>query len=155
MKRQLILVGLCGLTIVTATLGTVCSVRASEEGRRNTALVLGGAAIYELLKGRNTEAIVLGAGSAYAFKRYEELRHANSLKRNANRLPPVLIKRNGKYYAIVDRDDRPLPPGWNHGRKTGWGDHNMPPGQWKKHHGDGNDDADGHGHGHGHGHDDN
>jgi len=26
------------------------------------------------------------------------------------------------------------PPGWNHGNKTGWGGHNMPPGLYKKFH---------------------
>jgi hypothetical protein len=24
------------------------------------------------------------------------------------------------------------PPGWSHGKKRGWGGHNMPPGQYKK-----------------------
>lgn len=32
-----------------------------------------------------------------------------------------------------DRDDRERrPPGWSHGRKTGWGDCDVPPGQAKK-----------------------
>ena len=33
-----------------------------------------------------------------------------------------------------DRDDHDRrPPGWSHGRKTGWGDCDVPPGQAKKH----------------------
>ena len=29
------------------------------------------------------------------------------------------------------RRDKSDPPGWSHGRKTGWGDHDVPPGQDK------------------------
>ena len=33
-----------------------------------------------------------------------------------------------------DRDDHDRrPPGWSHGRKTGWGDCDVPPGQARKH----------------------
>jgi hypothetical protein len=31
---------------------------------------------------------------------------------------------------VADHDKRP--PGWDHGQKRGWGDHNVPPGQAKK-----------------------
>jgi len=30
------------------------------------------------------------------------------------------------------QNDNNRPPGWSHGRKRGWGGHNMPPGQYKK-----------------------
>ncbi len=40
-------------------------------------------------------------------------------------------ERRGKYeYRVYDGDHRP--PGWSHGKKTGWGDCGMPPGQAKK-----------------------
>ncbi len=41
-------------------------------------------------------------------------------------------RRDGyEYRSYGDRDGRP--PGWSHGKKTGWGDCGMPPGQAKKH----------------------
>jgi len=39
--------------------------------------------------------------------------------------------RDGYEYRVYgDRDERP--PGWGHGKKTGWGDCGLPPGQAKK-----------------------
>jgi hypothetical protein len=46
--------------------------QASSAGRRNTAIGLGAAAVYELLRGDTTTGVVLGAGAAYGFKRYED-----------------------------------------------------------------------------------
>lgn len=62
------------------------SARAGSDGRKNTAIALGAAAAYELLKGKTTEAVALGAGAAYAGKRYEDAR-----KNESNR-------KNGRYY---------------------------------------------------------
>ena len=40
-------------------------------------------------------------------------------------------RRNGyEYRTYGDRDERP--PGWNRGKKTGWGNCGLPPGQAKK-----------------------
>jgi hypothetical protein len=40
-------------------------------------------------------------------------------------------EQRGKYeYRVYDGDHHP--PGWSHGKKTGWGDCGMPPGQAKK-----------------------
>ena len=40
-------------------------------------------------------------------------------------------RRDGYEYRVYsDRDDRP--PGWNHGKKTGWSNCGLPPGQAKK-----------------------
>jgi hypothetical protein len=40
-------------------------------------------------------------------------------------------RRDGyEYRSYGDRDGRP--PGWKHGKKTGWGDCGLPPGQAKK-----------------------
>lgn len=39
--------------------------------------------------------------------------------------------RDGYEYRSYDRDGRP--PGWSKGKKTGWGNCGMPPGQAKKH----------------------
>lgn len=39
-------------------------------------------------------------------------------------------RRDGYDYRSYDRDDRP--PGWNRGKKTGWSNCDVPPGQAKK-----------------------
>jgi hypothetical protein len=39
-------------------------------------------------------------------------------------------RRDGYEYHVYDRDGRP--PGWSKGRKTGWGNCGLPPGQAKK-----------------------
>jgi hypothetical protein len=58
-----------GAGLVTAPIAA----RASEEGRRNTALGLGAAAAYLLLSQRNkTAGIAAAAGAAYAYKRYDD-----------------------------------------------------------------------------------
>jgi hypothetical protein len=56
---------------------------ASSKGRKNTALILGGVAAYQLLKGKTTTGLVAGAGAVYAYKKYrdkrkEEKRRASS-----------------------------------------------------------------------------
>jgi len=40
-------------------------------------------------------------------------------------------RRDGYEYRVYEGDERP--PGWGHGKKTGWGNCGMPPGQAKKH----------------------
>lgn len=66
------------LLALTAILMTsmVClpgAARASEEGRRNTALGLGAASVALLLSQKNKLAgIVTGLGAAYAYKRYDD-----------------------------------------------------------------------------------
>jgi hypothetical protein len=45
---------------------------AGSKGRKNTALGLGAAAAYELLRGNTTTGLALGAGAAYGYKRYKD-----------------------------------------------------------------------------------
>jgi hypothetical protein len=47
---------------------------ASSNGRRNTAIVLGAATLHQALHHKTTNALVLGAGTAYAIKRYNDKR---------------------------------------------------------------------------------
>lgn len=42
----------------------------------------------------------------------------------------VVIRDDRRFFH--DRFDRGRPPGWEHGRKVGWGDCDVPPGQAKK-----------------------
>jgi hypothetical protein len=41
-------------------------------------------------------------------------------------------RREHEHHAIADRDHDRRPAGWDHGRKTGWHGHDVPPGQAKK-----------------------
>ncbi|MDQ2798833.1 MAG: hypothetical protein M3Y13_04215, partial [Armatimonadota bacterium] len=68
-----------GLTLAPST------ARAGADGKKNTALAVGAAALYELLNHKTTEGLVLGAGAAYAAKQYEDSRHAESQKKNRSR----------------------------------------------------------------------
>src|SRR6476469_5579789 len=58
---------------------------ASSKGRLNTTYALGAATIYSLLKGKTTQGLILGAGTAYAYKRYNDARHTE--------------RRRSRYYA--------------------------------------------------------
>jgi len=50
---------------------------ASAKGRLNTTYALGAAAIYELATGKTGTGLLLGAGTAYAYKRYNDARRAD------------------------------------------------------------------------------
>jgi len=56
---------------------------ASTKGRKNTTLGLGAAAAYELLNGKTTNGVLLGAGAAYAYKKYEDEKKAEERDRRA------------------------------------------------------------------------
>jgi hypothetical protein len=74
MKRG-IGVGLAALLAATTlSAALVAPAQASSKGRRNTALVLGAAAVYELLNHNTTAGVLAGAGAAYAYKRYSDER---------------------------------------------------------------------------------
>ncbi len=67
---------------------------------RNLGIGLGAGAIHEAIKGRNTNALVLGAGAAYSAKKYEDARKAQSKE---NKLARRYVYKNGKrigYYKI-------------------------------------------------------
>src|SRR5712692_8232478 len=50
--------------------------RASSKGRLNTTYALGAAAIYELATGKTGPGLLLGLGTAYAYKRYSDARRS-------------------------------------------------------------------------------
>jgi hypothetical protein len=49
---------------------------ASSKGRLNTTYALGAATIYSLVKGKTTQGVILGLGTAYAYKRYNDAHRA-------------------------------------------------------------------------------
>src|SRR5260370_28499303 len=69
--KKMWIAGMLALLVGAGTLGALPA-QASRSGRRNTALGLGAAAIYELVNGNTTAGIALGAGAAYGYKRYED-----------------------------------------------------------------------------------
>ena len=67
---------IAGLMALAVSAGLLFSgapaAQASSKGRLNTTYALGAATIYSLLKGKTTQGLILGAGTAYAYKRYND-----------------------------------------------------------------------------------
>jgi len=57
---------------------------ASAKGRKNTAIGLGAVAAQQLLTGKTTNGLVLGAGAAYAYKQYKDAQRDENRKRRAD-----------------------------------------------------------------------
>jgi len=158
---------LCATAFLAAPLATPKTAEASTKGKKNTAIVLGALAAHQLLTGKTTNGILLGAGTAYAYKKYNDSRKADNNRRRYSAYNSYNGSRyygdnryssdsryrsrygNGDRYSSRDRYSRSgnrsyrqsssydrsyasTPPGWSHGRKTGWGGADMPPGQAKK-----------------------
>jgi hypothetical protein len=72
------------MALLLAAMATVpAAVSASEEGRRNTTLLLGGAAIYSLARGKTAQGAALGAAGLYAYKRYRDEKSDHRARRAA------------------------------------------------------------------------
>jgi hypothetical protein len=56
---------------------------ASAKGRKNTAIGLGAVAVQQLLSGKTTNGVLLGAGAAYAYKRYQDAQRDESRRRRS------------------------------------------------------------------------
>ena len=74
-----------GLTVLALLASMVMPgvASASSKGRRNTAIALGALTLHQALKGKTTNALVLGAGTAYAYKRYRDNRKDEQRKERA------------------------------------------------------------------------
>jgi hypothetical protein len=69
--------GLLALAVAGGLLFTGApAAQASSKGRLNTTYALGAATIYSLLKGKTTQGVILGLGTAYAYKRYNDAHRA-------------------------------------------------------------------------------
>lgn len=75
---------------------------ASSKGRKNTALLLGGVAAYQLLKGKTTTGLAAGAGAAYAYKKYRDKRK-DEKRRASTYAAPV----SAAAYRTAYRNGRP------------------------------------------------
>jgi hypothetical protein len=69
--RRIWMAGLLALAVSAGTL-TALPAQASVSGRRNTAIGLGAAAIYELTQHNTIAGLALGAGAAYSYKRSQD-----------------------------------------------------------------------------------
>ena len=67
---------------------------ASTKGRRNTTLGLGAATAYELLHHKTGNALLLGAGTAYAYSQY---RKSQKNDRRRHRYAEYRYRRSGRY----------------------------------------------------------
>lgn len=56
-----------------------------KNNMRNLGTALGAVAAHQAIKGKGTNAVVLGAGAAYAGKKYEDARKAQSREQSARR----------------------------------------------------------------------
>jgi hypothetical protein len=76
---------MAGLMALTVSAGLLFAgapaARASSKGRLNTTYALGAATIYSLVKGKTTQGVILGLGTAYAYKRYNDA-HRTEQRRN-------------------------------------------------------------------------
>jgi predicted MFS family arabinose efflux permease len=86
--------GIAALMTVATMIGSAAPASASEltkllgqdnksrqgdkNNMRNLGIGLGAAAAYSVLKGKGTQALVLGAGAAYSAKKYEDARKAQA-----------------------------------------------------------------------------
>jgi hypothetical protein len=69
--RKMWMAGALALSLGAGLVGSPPA-EAGSKGRKNTALGLGAAAAYELLRGKTTNGLILGAGAAYGYKRYKD-----------------------------------------------------------------------------------
>src|SRR5687767_7442813 len=131
---------LTAVTVAGAALIAPASARASEEGRRNTALGLGAAAAYLLLTNKNkTPGLIAVGAAALAYKSYDDAFRARKDRERYygyryggdyryNRYNGDRYYRSRRSY---DDDDRRQyyrarydePRGWSKGRKNGWHKH--------------------------------
>jgi hypothetical protein len=72
--------GIAGLMALAVSAGLLFvgapAAHASSKGRLNTTYALGAATVYSLLNGKTTQGLILGAGTAYAYKRYSDARRS-------------------------------------------------------------------------------
>jgi transketolase N-terminal domain/subunit len=71
---------IAGLTALAVSAGLLAAgapaAHASSKGRLNTTYALGAAALYELATGKTGPGLLLGLGTAYAYKRYSDAHRA-------------------------------------------------------------------------------
>jgi uncharacterized membrane protein len=88
MKKIVLSLSALGLlaSMTAATPAMAQSSRQTDKNNmRNLGIGLGAVAVHEAIKGRNTNAIIAGAGAAYAGKKYEDARKAQARETRVSR----------------------------------------------------------------------
>ena len=92
MKNTMQTRGLAALAIAATVVGGIAGPAAAQSSRqkdknlmRNLGIGLGAAAVHQAVKGKTTNAVVLGAGAAYAGKKYEDARKAQNREKSRRR----------------------------------------------------------------------
>ena len=84
LNKSRVMAGVLALSVFATAL-VPSAAFAGSKGRRNTAIGLGAVTIHQALKGKTTNALVLGAGTAYAYKRYRDARKSEKRRERAAR----------------------------------------------------------------------
>lgn len=116
------------LALVLGVLGGIVSpALAGSKGRRNTALILGGAAAYNLVRGNTEVGLALLGGTAIAYDRYQKARRRERERARVFRVLSGFDRDFDEGYFVYPRRRdlfrRSHPPGWDRGRKVGWHKH--------------------------------
>jgi len=79
-RNKIVSVGIVALILASSPAAAMAQSdrQKDKNNMRNLGAGLGGAALYELMKGNGTAGLLLGAGAAYAGKKYEDARKAQS-----------------------------------------------------------------------------
>lgn len=70
---------------------------ASAKGKKNTAIGIGAVAVQQLLSGKTTNGLVLGAGAAYAYKKYQDAAKAEKRQRRAEAYQSRVYRSSNRY----------------------------------------------------------
>jgi hypothetical protein len=88
MSKALAMAGLSFALALSTGGGSIARAQSKKFGDKDTmrvaGIALGALAAHQALKGKTTNALILGAGAAYAGKRYEDARKAGSRNRDSS-----------------------------------------------------------------------
>ena len=76
---------------------------ASVKGRRNTALALSGAALYELVKGHGTAGLLLAGGSYYAWQQVRKAEHGHRARYRVHRVGYTYPRHHSRHVVVYHR----------------------------------------------------
>ncbi len=91
--------------VVAGPVGAQSDRQKEKNTSRNVGIGLGAAALQQAIKGKGTRALILGAGAAYAGKKYEDSRKAQSQESAANEVAstkPINVVLNEKNVNFPD-----------------------------------------------------
>jgi len=116
-NQKIVASAIAGLMLAAAPMAAMAQSdrQKDKNNMRNLGAGLGGAALYELLQGKGTNALILGAGAAYAGKKYDDQRKAQAKQDQEREREREEYRHNRN-----DRNDGPRTErtSWNGSRST-------------------------------------